>query len=211
MADNIIFDIVIDLGQRTAMAVGATILPPFATMSATEPATASPQPAEATAKRELSAPGPAATLPSLVEVAAGRGPGALGTATTLLLPAEAALVRKLGVPGTASAFPPPAKAAATHAYGVANNPVRAEAAPFNKAGSSLQPTGTKAAAHPRTAGNASLISLLAWNAALWGRPRARVLNSSPRVGATEASSAGSRTSSSRRPKSGGHSAGKQAR
>ena len=36
---------------------------------------------------------------------------------------------------------------------------------------------------------------MAWCAALWGRPRARAPSSSPRVDATEAPSAGSRTSS----------------
>jgi hypothetical protein len=53
--------------------------------------------------------------------------------------------------------------------------------------------------------------LLAWCAALRGRPRARVLNSSPRVGAPEAPSDGSRTPSSRRPNCGEHGAATQAR
>jgi hypothetical protein len=79
--------------------------------------------------------------------------GTPGPATTLPSPAEAAAMCGLGTLGTATILPPPVKAAlAMHERGAANNPPRAEALPFNKAGSSLLPTGTK------TTTNASLLS-----------------------------------------------------
>jgi hypothetical protein len=141
------------------MAKTRMLLLPLATTPAPEPATTLLQPAEAT--RELSdfgpattflgIPGPATTLPSPAEVAAARS-GALGT--TL---AEAAVVRELGIPRPATALSPPAKAAAAHAHGAAKNLLRAEAAPFIKAGSSLKPTGSKVTAHSQTATNASLL------------------------------------------------------
>jgi hypothetical protein len=144
------------------------MLPPLATIPAPEPATALLQPAGA---------------------AAVTGLGALGTATTLLLPAEAAAARGLGIPGPATALPPPAEVA-THAHGAANNLLRAEAAQFNRAGSSLQPTGSKATAHPQTATSASLLPDGVVRGALGALPGACAYFS-PRVGTTEAPSAGS--------------------
>jgi hypothetical protein len=115
-------------------------------------------PAEAAAVCELGTSSPATILPLPVEAAVVRGHGAPGPVTALPPPVKAAAVRGLGDLGTATILPPPVKtAAATHALGAAKNLLRAEAAPFNKAGSSLQPTGTKATAHPQTATGASLL------------------------------------------------------
>jgi hypothetical protein len=82
------------------------------------------QPPAEIAECELGTPGAANTLPSPAEAAAVCGLDALGMATTLTMLVETAV--------------------AMRKHGAANSTPRAEALPFNKAGSSLQPTGTKA-------------------------------------------------------------------
>jgi hypothetical protein len=80
------------------------------------------------------APEPATALLQPAEVT--RELSDFGPATTLLSLVGEAMVRGLGDPGPVNVLSPPAE-----------NLLRAEAAPFIKAGSSLQPTGIKATAH----------------------------------------------------------------
>ena len=90
------------------------------------------------------APEPATALLQPAEVT--RELSDFGPATTLLSLVGEAMVRGLGDPGPVNVLSPPAA-----------NLLRAEAAPFIKAGSSLKPTGSKVTAHSQTATNASLL------------------------------------------------------